>query len=557
MNQSSTTTRPSRLVTKTALYLAPAVALVMLCCFLSAQRLFDANEKEKRRVEVQSRTEECAHQLESVLETCRQDLLLVAAGAPDGRGWAQRFADWRRIRTAPYGALFWVPDDLSRPTLLADGADELREYFEPGLRRSLMDALRAGGQREALQGGVRFVGGGAPLSGESAAPFFLFALPRNETALGPGVLFLSLDARALRNKLPSLPKADAAAGGWSDERFAWFADADGWILFQSGPEGEPDSRLETYLARTGLRGALGKPGYASAFRPMEDHGQYWRMMAAVLSENGDEAKIVQWPDDRGVSAVAPVRLPGLDQAFTPVGVVVYTDRHRGVAPGVLYPLSLLLALAGFVVLIVCLAVAHKLAARPLRELADALQDDDALAAADRAARAPCREARRVGEAVHSILQRGAQQEAMSPSAAGKLREPAVIQTNGAYGVAPSGDHAHGAEGVQTSSMPIDRHGDGVLHAKAFNARRPAVLQIENGLSSRQATALSEISRRGVITRNEYQQIVGDGLPARTAIHDLNDLVRRGLLTRQGRGPATRYVVVSSGEAVESSLEKGA
>ena len=32
------------------------------------------------------------------------------------------------------------------------------------------------------------------------------------------------------------------------------------------------------------------------------------------------------------------------------------------------------------------------------------------------------------------------------------------------------------------------------------------------------------------------------LPSRTAIYDLQDLVKKGVLRREGRGPATRYVL---------------
>ncbi len=63
-----------------------------------------------------------------------------------------------------------------------------------------------------------------------------------------------------------------------------------------------------------------------------------------------------------------------------------------------------------------------------------------------------------------------------------------------------------------------------------------------GLNPRQQKAFAAIQARGMITRGEYQDLIGGNLPSRTAIHDLQDLVRKGLLKKAGRGPATHYVL---------------
>jgi DNA-binding NtrC family response regulator len=68
-------------------------------------------------------------------------------------------------------------------------------------------------------------------------------------------------------------------------------------------------------------------------------------------------------------------------------------------------------------------------------------------------------------------------------------------------------------------------------------------ELPAGLTPRQQKAFAAIKARGRITRGEYQGLIGGNLPARTAIHDLNGLVRRGLLEKTGSGPATHYVVV--------------
>jgi|YNPNPStandDraft_1061719.scaffolds.fasta_scaffold00549_19 DNA-binding NtrC family response regulator len=68
---------------------------------------------------------------------------------------------------------------------------------------------------------------------------------------------------------------------------------------------------------------------------------------------------------------------------------------------------------------------------------------------------------------------------------------------------------------------------------------------ENGpvaaeMNRRQRKALPFIIKNGGITRVEYQKLVGDNLPSRTAVYDLSDLVKKGILRKVGKGPATRY-----------------
>lgn len=60
------------------------------------------------------------------------------------------------------------------------------------------------------------------------------------------------------------------------------------------------------------------------------------------------------------------------------------------------------------------------------------------------------------------------------------------------------------------------------------------------LNARQATALPHIRAFGSISRQEYQDIIANGLSVRTAQYDLQDLARKGLVYKVGNGPASRY-----------------
>ena len=60
------------------------------------------------------------------------------------------------------------------------------------------------------------------------------------------------------------------------------------------------------------------------------------------------------------------------------------------------------------------------------------------------------------------------------------------------------------------------------------------------LNARQRRALRSLYGRESFSRQDYQDAGGEGVPQRTAQHDLQDLVNRGIVLKEGRGPATRY-----------------
>jgi two-component system, NtrC family, response regulator HydG len=62
------------------------------------------------------------------------------------------------------------------------------------------------------------------------------------------------------------------------------------------------------------------------------------------------------------------------------------------------------------------------------------------------------------------------------------------------------------------------------------------------LNDRQRKAWPIIAKNGSITRIEYQAAAGEAISIRTAQYDLQDLTAKGLLTKTGRGPSSRYLV---------------
>lgn len=78
------------------------------------------------------------------------------------------------------------------------------------------------------------------------------------------------------------------------------------------------------------------------------------------------------------------------------------------------------------------------------------------------------------------------------------------------------------------------------HAETHGSLRDSAVMAD--LNPRQQTVLPMILRDGGITRSAYQAALGEDVSVRTAQYDLQDLMKRGLLVKVGRGPASRYVI---------------
>lgn len=71
---------------------------------------------------------------------------------------------------------------------------------------------------------------------------------------------------------------------------------------------------------------------------------------------------------------------------------------------------------------------------------------------------------------------------------------------------------------------------------------PSATELD-ALNPRQKKAWPTILAAGGTNRASYQDILGDEISVRTAQYDLQDLVNKGMLTKSGKGPSLKYVVV--------------
>ncbi len=71
---------------------------------------------------------------------------------------------------------------------------------------------------------------------------------------------------------------------------------------------------------------------------------------------------------------------------------------------------------------------------------------------------------------------------------------------------------------------------------------------DGDLPPRIAAVLPRMAAAGRVSRQEYQTLAGENISMRTAQYDLQLLQKLGLVEKQGRGPAQRYVLTAAGEA---------
>ena len=99
---------------------------------------------------------------------------------------------------------------------------------------------------------------------------------------------------------------------------------------------------------------------------------------------------------------------------------------------------------------------------------------------------------------------------------------------------PHGEAAETAESPVAQPVPAESEDQGAM---------PATEDAQPRLNARLARLLPQIVELGSISRQEYQDMSGKDISMRTAQYDLQILVRLGLVRREGRGPAQRYIVL--------------
>ncbi len=97
-----------------------------------------------------------------------------------------------------------------------------------------------------------------------------------------------------------------------------------------------------------------------------------------------------------------------------------------------------------------------------------------------------------------------------------------------------------AETGQTA-VPEFPDGNGGRDALPSFSEAAIPADMKSKMKRRQEKAYQFILMKGGISRSEYQNLIGGDISSRTAVYDLQDMVKKGLVIKTGQGPATRYV----------------
>ncbi|PKN42755.1 MAG: Fis family transcriptional regulator [Deltaproteobacteria bacterium HGW-Deltaproteobacteria-18] len=78
---------------------------------------------------------------------------------------------------------------------------------------------------------------------------------------------------------------------------SFFFDAAGWLICETGPTTTGRPHVSIDAIRTGLQGDMGRPGFATAFRPNPQYEKYWAVVSAVQSGKDGEIDFSNFLND--------------------------------------------------------------------------------------------------------------------------------------------------------------------------------------------------------------------------------------------------------------------
>ena len=338
-----------------------------------------------------------AHAVQEYLGQCRRHLLYAAGRAMDSRELEAYLTDLGTLDGLEFTEMGFIPVREGEPAVFVTRAGRTRR-----LTREQIDGIRPG--PELLYEHVRGLGPGEVwLSDfrEVEAPFPTAENPRGRmawkavrmvtpcqdaTGAITGFYYISLDIGSMRDILSLYDSSNSPVFAYSRnpkfERYSYFFDAQGWVLFQSEADQGGDAPLRTLKVRTAFQGTLGRPGFPEAFRPADRNENYWQIVANVHKGLKDILRPVKRaepdsPYSEHFLAYAPVLFQAAADADPVViGGVAYEDRSVLVDLAGYRHIDVMLIISAVSVAVLVLAIA--LVARGttlgLQELAHAVRD---------------------------------------------------------------------------------------------------------------------------------------------------------------------------------------
>jgi len=337
-----------------------------------------------------------ANALAEYFESAREDLLLLSQGEIDDEPIRAMFSIQSHVRPGNYREIAYIPANGDPPLMLVDTGQEIVRFSKEQCERVFNSPLIAPSRLQGTKSGsVTLIGlsesiyppGLIPsLSGGLTFTVFRMVTPVvDKTGKVHGFWVISLDGRAARDILSlhnSSKSPLAAFARTAVKRYSFFFDSNGWILFQSGNPEDKDTSLATDVARSGLSGDHGMPGFHSAFRPAASNETYWRMVVDVqngqtgIDSVGTELDPSATSQDSYALGYAPVYfLSSPDKGFEVVGGVAFMDRSKLMlaAEYRIYDVLLFIFVAALLVTTLVIVLVGRYITRPIVDLAQAVR----------------------------------------------------------------------------------------------------------------------------------------------------------------------------------------
>ncbi|MFP5221909.1 MAG: sigma 54-interacting transcriptional regulator [Acidobacteriota bacterium] len=337
-----------------------------------------------------------ADALSDLFEQARQDILLLASSEAT-EDTAKRFLEVQfTIRPGIYKELAYISADGDTLQLCVDNGREVhcvrkdqaaRVSNSPLLAPSRLSEARPGAV--TLQGLTETVYPPGILPGaEAGIGFNVFRLTTpvaDQNGKITGFWVLSLDGKAARDilSLYNSPRSPLAAfPRTAVKRYSFFFDSQGWMLFQSGNLEEREQPLSTDMARSGLAGDHGMPGFAGAFRPAASNEAYWNMVVNIQgAQTGVETVSIDldlgvFGHDNYSLGYAPVLFKSHpDRPLEVVGGVAYMDKSRLLlaADYRIFDVLLVIFLTATTIAIGIVVFLSRIITRPMLDLASAVR----------------------------------------------------------------------------------------------------------------------------------------------------------------------------------------
>ncbi|MBE1423415.1 transcriptional regulator with GAF, ATPase, and Fis domain [Desulfomicrobium macestii] len=319
-----------------------------------------------------------AYAVETLLERCKRQLLFAARNPMSAEDMARYLRDIRELDGLEFAEFGFIPLREADPVVFVS-----REGKEIRLTQDEVNGIRPG--PALLYAHVRGLKAGEVWLSEFKeveTPYPSADNPRERMScvalrmvtpyVGPdgeldGYAYLSLNAKMIRNVLSLYESSNSPVFAFSRnpkfQRYTFFFDVGGWVLFQSESEQGDDAPLRTLNIRKTLSGTLGRPGMPEAFRPSERNENYWQTVEDVRDGHKDIVRSLNRvesasPYSDHFLAYAPVRLHlAPDQDARIIGGIAYEDRSVLVDLAGYRHIDVMLIISAISVLVLVLAIA--------------------------------------------------------------------------------------------------------------------------------------------------------------------------------------------------------